>query len=417
MTKSPFSNKIFSGKYLLKEEIVTSPLFHVYKGIHQFLNKEVIIKIFRIDIIRDQKDVQILRETAIEVLEQLRQVAGLEGHPNINWILDIDKEMDGKILYFVIDYLPEDLRTLIKKKGKLSLEDAFHITEDILNGLVYAHSHGIAHKNLKPENVRFKDNNVIITDFGLGYIAQKAIRRLKLSGFLSAPTWISPRVLRGLDITPYELDLYSVGALLYYMLTGKPPYDEEDIAKTHAEKLSNKIELPTSLNPNIPKKLEKFILKALEMEDDLFISAQQMLEELYEAFSEIQSFSLFIVNEIRNDKKIKREIQMNETFNVKLTEIYAPIFVSSGSDGEVILKFNNNFDLLFDINFNPRTSFQTSYKNNEFSIRFQTQKDYYGVLNLKIQIKDKSSNHLLKNPIEIPILVLPTENIEKEVKF
>jgi len=417
MTKSPFSNKIFSGKYLLKEEIATSPLFHVYKGIHQFLNKEVIIKIFRIDIIRDQKDIQILKETAIEVLEQLRQVAGLESHPNINWILDIDKEMDGKILYFVIDYLPEDLRTLIKKKGKLSLEDAFHITEDILNGLVYAHSHGIAHKNLKPENVRFKDNNVIITDFGLGYIAQKAIRRLKLSGFLSAPTWISPRVLRGLDITPYELDLYSVGALLYYMLTGKPPYDEEDIAKTHAEKLSNKIELPTSLNPNIPKKLEKFILKALEMEDDLFISAQQMLEELYEAFSEIQSFSLFIVNEIRNDKKIKREIQMNETFNVKLTEIYAPIFVSSGSDGEVILKFNNNFDFIFDINFNPRTSFQTSYKNNEFSIRFQIQKDYYGVLNLKIQIKDKSSNHLLKNPIEIPILVLPTENIEKEVKF
>ncbi|MFZ8845900.1 MAG: serine/threonine-protein kinase [Candidatus Hydrothermia bacterium] len=417
MTKSPFSNKIFSGKYLLKEEIATSTLFHVYKGIHQFLNKEVIIKIFRIDIIRDQKDVQILKETAIEVLEQLRQVAGLEGHPNINWILDIDKEMDGKILYFVIDYLPEDLRKLIKKKGKLSLEDAFHITEDILNGLVYAHSHGIAHKNLKPENVRFKDNNVIITDFGLGYIAQKAIRRLKLSGFLSAPTWISPRVLRGLDITPYELDLYSVGALLYYMLTGKPPYDEEDIAKTHAEKLSNKIELPSLINPNIPKKLEKFILKALEMEDDLFISAQQMLEELYEAFSEIQSFSLFIVNEIRNDKKIKREIQMNETFNVKLTEIYAPIFVSSGSDGEVILKFNNNFDFIFDINFNPRTSFQTSYKNNEFSIRFQIQKDYYGVLNLKIQIKDKSSNHLLKNPIEIPILVLPTENIEKEVKF
>jgi hypothetical protein len=201
------------------------------------------------------------------------------------------------------------------------------------------------------------------------------------------------------------------------MLTGKPPYDEEDIAKTHAEKLSNKIELPTSLNPNIPKKLEKFILKALEMEDELFISAQQMLEELYEAFSEIQSFSLFIVNEIRNDKKIKREIQMNETFNVKLTEIYAPIFVSSGSDGEVILKFNNNFDLIFDINFNPGTSFQTSYKNNEFSIRFQTQKDYYGVINLKIQIKDKLSNHLLKNPIEIPILVLPTENIEKEVKF
>jgi serine/threonine protein kinase len=417
MTKSPFSNKIFSGKYLLKEEIATSPLFHVYKGIHQFLNKEVIIKIFRIDIIRDQKDIQILKETAIEVLEQLRQVAGLEGHPKINWILDIDKEMDGKILYFVIDYLPEDLRTLIKKKGKLSLEDAFHITEDILNGLVYAHSHGIAHKNLKPENVRFKDNNVIITDFGLGYIAQKAIRKLKLSGFLSAPTWMSPRVLRGLDITPYELDLYSVGALLYYMLTGKPPYDEEDVAKTHAEKLSNKIELPTSFNPNIPKKLEKFILKALEMEDELFISAQQMLEELYEAFSEIQSFSLFIVNEIRNDKKIKREIQMNETFNVKLTEIYAPIFVSSGSDGEVILKFNNNFDLLFDINFNPSTSFQTSYKNNEFSIRFQTQKDYYGVINLKIQIKDKLSNHLLKNPIEIPILVLPTENIEKEVKF
>lgn len=419
MHKNLFTNKIFSGKYLLKEEIAVSPIFYVYKAVHQFLNKEVVVKILRIDLIRDQKDVQILKEIAGEILEQLRHVAALESHPNINWILDIDKEMDGKILYFVVDYLEEDLRSLIKKKGKLSLEDALHITEDILNALVYAHNHGIAHKNLKPENVRFKDGNVVITDFGLGYIAQKAIRRLKLSGFLNAPVYTSPRVLRGLDITSYEADLYSVGALLYYMLTGKPPYDEEDVAKTHAEKLSSRLELPRYINPNIPEKVQKFILKALEMEDEVFNSASEMLEELYLAFSEVQNFLPYIVTETRNGKRIKREVYINETFDAKITEIEVPIFVSSGSEGEVNIKFNNPCDYFIDVVISPQTKFEGGYKSNrrEFVIKFITPKDYYGTINIKIQVKDKLSNHLIKQPIEIPILILPTENIEKEVSF
>ncbi len=419
MQKNTFSNKIFNGKYLLKEEIATSPLFHVYRAVHQFLNKDVVVKIFRIDLIRDQRDVQIMKEIAIEVIEQLRQVASLEGHPNINWILDIDKEMDGKILYFVVDYLYEDLESLVKKKGILSVEEAFNITEDILMALDYAHSHGIAHKNLKPENIRFKDNNVVITDFGLGYIAQKAIRRLKLSGFLSAPVYTSPRIIRGIDITPYEADLYSVGAILYYMLTGKPPYDQEDVAKTHADKLANKLELPSSINPNIPKKVEKFILKAMEMEDELFKNSKEMLEELYLAFSEVQNFSLFTIDEIRNGKRIKRDVYMNETFTSKLLEILAPIYISSGSDGEIILKFSDSFDYVIDVNFNPQHRFEASYLNNKraYLIKFFTERSFYGTLNIKIQVKDKLSNHLLKQPIEIPILILPTQELEKEVSF
>ncbi len=125
MLKNVFANKIFNNKYLLKEEIATSTLFHVYKATHKFLNKEVVVKIFRVDLIRDQKDVQIMKEIALEVLEQIRQVAGLEGHPNINWILDIDKEMDGKIFYFVVDYLEEDLKTLVKKKKNYQLKNLF----------------------------------------------------------------------------------------------------------------------------------------------------------------------------------------------------------------------------------------------------------------------------------------------------
>ncbi|MCS7244824.1 MAG: serine/threonine protein kinase [candidate division WOR-3 bacterium] len=419
MHKNLFANKVFSGKYLLKEEIAVSPIFHVYKAVHQFLHKDVIVKILRIDLIRDQKDVQILKEIAGEILEQIRHITALESHPNINWILDIDKEMEGKIFYFVVDYLEEDLRSLVKKKGKLSLEDALRITEDILNALVYAHGHGIAHKNLKPENIRFKDGNVVITDFGLGHIAQKAIRRLKLSGFLSAPVYISPRVLRGLDITPYEADLYSVGALLYYMLTGKPPYDEEDIARTHAEKLSNKLELPRYINQNIPEKVERFILKALEMEDETFNSASEMLEELYLAFSEVQNFLPYIITEIRNGKRIKREVYINETFDAKITEIQVPIFIASGSEGEINIKFNNLCDYVIDITVNPQVKFDGGYKSNkrEFVLKLTTPKDYYGTINIKVQVKDKLSNHLIKQPIEIPILVLPTEDIEKEVTF
>ncbi|MEO0217174.1 MAG: hypothetical protein ABIL72_01370, partial [candidate division WOR-3 bacterium] len=86
---------------------------------------------------------------------------------------------------------------------------------------------------------------------------------------------------------------------------------------------------------------------------------------------------------------------------------------------EIILKFDNPIDYILDVSFNPKFNFEIHQLDSKrkFLIKFFTQREYYGVCNLKIQIKDNSANHLFKQPIEIPILILPTEEIEKEVKF
>ncbi len=412
--KDYFKGETFSGKYLLEKQIHTSPLFYVYKARHILLKKPVIVKILRIDIIKDESYIPILKEVAQEVLEELRRISSLEQHPNVNAILDIDKEKAGKVLYFVVDYYEEGLAERISRKGRLELYEAFRITEGILRGLEYVHSNGIAHKSLKPNNVRFKDKqdmNVVITDFGLGYVAMKAIRRLKLSGFLEPPIYVTPRLLKGTDyVSMFEADLYSVAGLLYYMITGHEPF-EGDVAKINADKLANKVIPPSKYVSDLPKKVEEFILKGLEITGEGYRSAKDMLEALYSAFSNVESFVPAIVKEVRDeDKDIRREVFINEKLDVALEEIKLPSVVASGMDVEIIFRFNKGMD--FEVEVFPKDilrSVSSTSSKKTYVLFLKTPIDFYGILEPKIQFRTDSS-YLFKYPIALPVIVAPMQS-------
>jgi len=410
---SMFVGKELSDKYILEEEIATSPLFYVYRAKHKYLETPAAIKIFRLDIIKSPHDIPIIKEIASEVIEEIRRLGSLDPHPNINWISDIDKELNGKILYFVMDYMPEDLKDLVSKSGPLEVSKAFQLTEIILRALSYAHSHGITHKNIKPSNVRFKDGNLVLTDFGLGYIAQKAIRRLKLSGFLEPPTYVSPRILKGEDYISFqEADLYSVAGLLYFMLTGHEPF-EGDFAKVHADKLSGRIIPPSRHNPDITPAVEDFILKGLEIKDGKgYESAQEMLEALYEAFKNVYEYKPHTFVEIRDEvKKVNREAYINDMDDIKLLEIHAPSVLNASSPGSVVLKFNKSVDLDFDISLSPPASYEiiNSQTKKTYSIVIRTDPEFYGVLELGLQLNLPDGSTYFKEPIRIPILVMPVQ--------
>jgi len=416
-----FAGKEFSGKYLLEEEIATSPLFYVYRAKHKFLEKPVAVKIFRVDIIKSPHDIPILKEIASEVIEEIRRLGALEPHPNINWITDVDKEMGGKVLYFVMDYAPEDLQDVVSRRGHLELSRAFKLTENILRALDYTHSHGITHKNLKPSNVRFKENTLVLTDFGLGYIAQKAIRRLKLSGFLEPPIYVSPRILKGEDYVSFvEADLYSVAGLLYFMVTGHEPY-EGDFAKIHADKLAGRIVPPSQHNPEIPEDVEKFILKGLEILDGKgFESAEEMLEALYEAFKTVYAYKPHTLMEIRDEeKKIQREIFVKENSDVNLMEVHAPSIINSSSPGSIVFKFDRGQELEFDVNINPDSSYEiiNSQSRKTYSIIIRTEPGYYGVLEVNVQIRLPDGSTYFREPLNIPILVMPVQGQTSGVEF
>ncbi len=416
-----FVEKEFSGKYILEEEVAVSPLFYVYRAKHRFLEKPVAIKIFRVDIIKSPSDIPILKEIASEVIEEIRRMGALEPHPHINWITDVDKEMGGKILYFVMDYAPEDLHDIISKRGKLELTKAFRITESILRALDYAHKHGITHKNLKPSNVRFKDNNVVLTDFGLGYIAQKAIRRLKLSGFLEPPIYVSPRLLKGDDYISFvEADLYSVAGLLYYMVTGHEPF-EGDFAKIQADKLAGRIIPPSQYNPEIPDEVEAFILKGLEIIDGKgFENATAMLDSLYDAFKTVYAYKPLTIMEVRDEtKRAQREIYVNENARFSLMEVHAPSILNSSSPGSIVFKFDKGVDLTFDVSSNPEVDYEVinSQTKKTYSLIIRTSPGYYGVLDVNVQIKMPDGSTYFKEPLKIPILVMPIQGQTSGVEF
>ena len=422
MTRSGvFVQKEFSGKYILEEEIAVSPLFHVYRAKHKYLEKPVVVKILRVDIIKSPSEIPILKEIASEVIEEIRRMGALEPHPHINWITDVDKEMGGKVLYFVMDYAPEDLHDIIARRGKLELSKAFKITESILRALEYAHRHGITHRNLKPSNVRFKDGTVVLTDFGLGYIAQKAIRRLKLSGFLEPPIYVSPRLLKGDEYISFvEADLYSVAGLLYYMVTGHEPF-EGDFAKIQADKLSGRVIPPSQFVPEIPKEIEEFIMKGLELLDGKgFESASSMLEALYKAFKTVYAYKPITLMEVRDEtKRVQREVFVNENARFTLVEVHAPTIINSSSPGSILLKFDRGVDVEFQVSSSQEVDYEiiSSQTKKTYSIVLKTRPGYYGVLDLGIQIKMPDGNNYFREPLNIPILVMPLQGQTSGVEF
>ncbi|MGB9590207.1 MAG: serine/threonine protein kinase, partial [Candidatus Hydrothermia bacterium] len=245
---------VLSGKYEIKKPIGKGTITEVYLAYHKALSKNVVIKVLFPHIAADR---DLLRRFVSEV----EAVAALEAHPNVAWVLDLDK--DGRWIYYVMDFYPYSLKQMLTEAGKLTPEDTVRVTYQILQALKFAHSNRILHKDIKPQNIMFKEDGVaVLADFGIGELAREAVQKLKITQLLPSPAYLSPEHIRNPKAIDATSDIYALGAVMYEMLTGEPPF-KGDIKTVYSMKFLGKFTPIRELAPGVPEELAKIAEKAM----------------------------------------------------------------------------------------------------------------------------------------------------------
>ncbi|MDX1357800.1 MAG: Stk1 family PASTA domain-containing Ser/Thr kinase [Clostridia bacterium] len=264
-------NTVLNDRYELLELIGSGGMGHVYKAKDNKLDRTVAVKILKEEYLDDEEFVERFHNEA--------QAAAKLSHSNIVAVFDVGVDRD---MHFIVMELIEGviLSDYVKKMEKLPHEEVFSVSIQIARALVHAHKNGIVHRDIKPHNVLLsKDGVAKVADFGIAKAA--TARTFTLSGkTVGSVHYISPEQARG-GYVDARADLYSLGAVMYEMLTGRPPFDGETPVVVAVKHLQEKLVEPKALNVDIPDDVNKVVIKAMaKSADDRYQSAKDMLAEL-----------------------------------------------------------------------------------------------------------------------------------------
>jgi len=263
---------IIQDRYRLAEWLGQGTMGVVYRAHDDFLDRDVAIKLLPpAQVGGGERSARFLREA--------RTVARLS-HPNIMTLFDAG-EAEGW-LYLVVEMISgKDLYSYLQENGgRLEIAEGLRIIREILEGLHYAHEQDVLHRDIKPENVMITSRGQVkITDFGLA-LTQHDPRLTTDGAVVGTAHYMAPEVLQG---TPADrrTDLYAVGALLYEMVTSRPPFVGDDLVAIFGQILHGEFEPPSQIVPGLPKEVETVILTLLHRDpDQRFPTAQAVLETL-----------------------------------------------------------------------------------------------------------------------------------------
>ncbi len=260
--------QVLGNRYELEELIGQGGMALVYRGRDRVLGRPVAVKVLREEYSNDTAFVARFQREA-------RAAANLV-HPNVVAVYDVGK--DGDLYYIVMEYIAgPTLKEVIREQAPLSVDLALRVAEEVCAALEYAHRQGVIHRDIKPQNILLSEDGEVVkvADFG---IAKSRLDPDTTTERLAMGTvkYISPEQAQGIEVVP-QSDLYSLGVVLYEMLTGQQPFDGEtpvSIALQHAEAAPV---LPRRLNPYLPPPVEQIILRALSKRpQDRFTSAREM---------------------------------------------------------------------------------------------------------------------------------------------
>ena len=267
-----YIGRLLDNRYEILEAIGTGGMAVVYKARCHRLNRMVAIKILKDEL---SVDAEFRRRFHAE-----SQAVAMLGHPNIMNVYDVSHSEN--VDYIVMELIEGlTLKQYMQQKGALNWREALHLSTQIAKALEHAHSRGIIHRDIKPHNIMIlKDGTVKVTDFGIARVstAQNTLTREALGSV----HYISPEQAKGGKVD-YRSDLYSLGVVMYEMLTGQPPYDGETPVAVAIKHINAQAQLPRTINPQIPIGLEQITMHAMAADLDVrYENAALMLDDLDE---------------------------------------------------------------------------------------------------------------------------------------
>lgn len=272
-----YLGQMLDNRYEILEIIGSGGMAVVYKALCHRLNRYVAVKVLKDEFAENSE----FREH----FKAESQAVAMLSHPNIVSVYDYSR--DSNCQYIVMELLEGiTLKQYMQKKGALSWKEALHFATQISKALSHAHSKGIVHRDIKPQNIMVvKDGSIKVADFGIAHLQSENAETTETMGSIH---YISPEQIHG-DPVDARSDIYSLGVVLYEMLTGKLPYEGDTVEAIALQHISQMFTLPADIQPDIPLQLEDITLKAMSAELNLrYQSADELLHDL-EAFRKSQS--------------------------------------------------------------------------------------------------------------------------------
>ena len=270
-----YTGKLLGNRYLLEKEIGVGGMSVVYKALDKIDNKTVAVKILKEEFSADDAFRRRFKNES--------KAVALLSHQNIVKVYDVS--FGEAMQYIVMEYIEGiTLKEYIKEKGALPWREAVVITAQILKALQHAHERGIVHRDIKPQNIiLLKDNRTIkVADFGIASFLNKGETRTMTEGAIGSVHYISPEQAKG-EIVDNKTDIYSVGVVLYEMLTGRVPFRSDSAVSVALMHLQKEAILPRRLNPATPLGLEQITMRAMKKKPGLrYQSAAEMILDLDE---------------------------------------------------------------------------------------------------------------------------------------
>lgn len=264
------TERVLSGRYVLEEKIGSGGMAEVYRAHDHLLDRTVAVKILHAAYKNDLEFIERFHREA-------KAAAGLS-HPNIVSIFDVG--VDGDDHFIVMECVPgSTLKEKIKAEAPLEIPLAVKIAKDIADGLASAHANNIVHCDIKPHNILMTDDNrAKIGDFGIARAVTESTMTYSGS-VMGSVHYFSPEQARGLMITP-KSDVYSLGIVLYEMLTGRLPFNGENPVSIAMQHVEEEPVPPTSIRHNIPPMLEAIVLRAMNKNPEVRPTSAEMVQEL-----------------------------------------------------------------------------------------------------------------------------------------
>src|SRR3954451_17836460 len=266
----PLIDRVFDGRYRIVRKLGAGGMADVYLAEDQELGRRLAIKILNDRQAHDDQFVERFRREA-------KNAAGLS-HPNIVSIYDRG-EFDGTY-YIAMEYLEgRTLKELIVRNGPTPVPIAIDYARQVLSAIAFAHRNGVVHRDIKPHNIVVgRDGRLKVTDFG---IARSGASQMTEAGsIIGTAQYLSPEQARGAHVDQRS-DIYSVGVVLYEMLTGEVPFGGDTPVEIAMKHLSAVPPVPSDLNPKVPHDLDAIVLRALAKDpEQRYQSSEEMDADL-----------------------------------------------------------------------------------------------------------------------------------------